>query len=59
MAKYEDEIIIAGEDCEDCRYSDIREESASKIYVFCGIKEKRYYYGQCVPCNLKEKIRDT
>ena len=55
MAKYEEKIIIAGKDCEDCRYSDIVEESKARIYVFCGIKDKRYFYGQNIPCDLKEK----
>lgn len=55
MPRFEEKIIIAGKDCEDCRYSDIVDESKSEVYIFCGIKNKRYFYGQCIPCDLKEK----
>lgn len=55
MAKSEDNIIIVGRDCEGCVYCDVREESKSKVYIFCDYKNKRYFYGQCIPCDNKRK----
>ncbi|KAI4438896.1 hypothetical protein C824_001376 [Schaedlerella arabinosiphila] len=51
------QMIITSE-CEKCVYSKIYEESKSKVKIYCKIKDKHYYYGQCIPCEyrtLKEK----
>lgn len=46
-------MIITSE-CEKCIHSRLDETDKSKIRVYCGIKDKSYYYGQCIPCEYKE-----
>lgn len=48
MPKNED-MIIAGDDCEDCIYFVDTSEVNHKIT--CGARNKQYYYGQCIPCD--------
>jgi hypothetical protein len=48
------QMIIAGEDCDECRNSVINDEDKARVKVYCTIKEKSYYWGQCIPCELKE-----
>ena len=48
--------MITTDECEKCKYSQIEEINKGTIYVNCSLKEKRYFYGQCVPCNNFEKI---
>ena len=50
MAK--NEMIIAGTDCKGCKYL---EDSESNNKITCKIRGKQYYYGQCIPCEDKEK----
>ncbi len=47
--------MINTSECEECRYGTLREESKAKVKVYCSIKEKEYYYGQCIPCENKKK----
>lgn len=47
------QMIITSE-CEECIYSIIDETDISRVKVHCKIKSKTYYYGQCIPCELKE-----
>lgn len=47
-------MIITSE-CEQCIHSSIDETDKAKIKVYCGVKDKTYYFGQCVPCDYKEK----
>lgn len=49
-------LIIAGKDCENCRHGNVIEHSKKLIKVYCTIKDKEYYYGQCIPCENKSKI---
>lgn len=49
-------MIITSE-CEECRFGEIDESDKAKIKVLCTLKNKQYYYGQCVPCDQKEKIK--
>lgn len=49
-------ILIAGRDCDNCIYCSIIEETRSRIFVECDVRGKRYYYGQCVPCEDKREI---
>lgn len=51
-------MIICGKDCEDCRHSTFNEENKSKIMVYCSQKDKWYIFGQCIPCEYKEKIKE-
>jgi len=43
--------IIVTSQCEKYIYSPINEENRPKITVYCGCKEKSYYWGRCVTCN--------
>ena len=43
-------MIIAGEQCEKCRYCELDESNKAKIIVYCGVKEKQYIYGTCIQC---------
>lgn len=47
------QMIITSE-CEKCIHSSIVDNNKSKIKIHCGIKNKTYYYGQCIPCEFKE-----
>lgn len=47
-------MIITSE-CEKCVHSQINEEDKSKIKIYCKIKNKSYYYGQCIPCEFREE----
>ena len=44
-------MIIIGKDCEDCKYATF--DNSNKVYS--GQRDKKYYYGQCIPCEEKEK----
>ena len=48
-------MIICGKDCEDCLYATINDRDISRVKVVCAAKSKEYYYGQCIPCELKVK----
>lgn len=47
-------MIITSE-CEECIHSVIDKENKARIKVYCKVKDKTYYWGQCIPCNYKEK----
>lgn len=49
-----DNIIVAGEDCEKCFYGTIDNSNKSKIVVNCSYKNKKYIWGQYVPCDDKK-----
>lgn len=51
MAK-KDDMIIVGTDCEECKYYD---GNIINNMVICEARNKKYYYGQCIPCDDKEK----
>lgn len=44
-------MILVGSDCENCRYYT---ELEDKNKVYCGIKDKSYYIGSCIQCDLME-----
>lgn len=46
-------MIITSE-CEKCVHSTIDETNKAKIIVYCAIKDKYYYFGQCIPCEYRE-----
>ncbi len=50
-------VIITSE-CEECAHGVIDESDKARIKVYCNIKEKWYYFGQCIPCDNKEKRKD-
>lgn len=49
-------MIITSE-CEECFYGLI-EENKGKVKVYCSDKDKTYWYGQCIPCDNKQKRRN-
>ncbi len=50
-------MIITSE-CEKCIYGELYK--VGKIEkVHCSYKEKDYYYGQCIPCEHKQKKNDV
>ncbi len=48
-------MIIAGEECKDCIHGVVDEESKKVIKTYCRLRDKTYYYGQCIACEDKEK----
>ena len=53
-----DNMILTSE-CEECSHSILDESNKSKIMIYCKLKDKWYIYGQCIPCNVKEKRRNN
>ncbi len=53
--------MINTSECEKCIHSMLNEEDKAKIYIYCIIKNKKYLYGQCLPCEYKElrKIEES
>lgn len=47
-------MIITSE-CEECIHSTINDIDKARIKIYCNMKDKTYYWGQCVPCEYKEK----
>lgn len=52
MAKGED-MIIAGSECEGCVY--LVDTADVNHKIICRARDKQYYYGQCILCNMKGK----
>ncbi len=50
--------MITTDECEKCRYGAIIEESKARIKVYCSVRDKYYWYGQCIPCEQKEKKKN-
>lgn len=49
-------MIITSE-CEQCVHSVIDEEDKARIKIYCSVKDKTYFWGQCIPCDHKKTIR--
>ena len=47
--------MINTSECEDCMYGTVHEENKANIRVYCAVKDKTYFFGQCVPCDNKRK----
>ena len=47
-------LMIITSECEDCVHSILDETNKARIKIHCKIKNKTYYYGQCIPCEYKE-----
>jgi hypothetical protein len=45
-------MIITSE-CEECAHSTINEEDKARVRIYCNVKNKTYYWGQCIPCENK------
>lgn len=50
------DMIITSE-CEQCIHSIINEEDKAKVTVYCRVKDKTYFWGQCIPCDHQKKRR--
>lgn len=48
------QMIITSE-CEKCIHSEIDESNRGKVKVYCRVKNKKYYWGQCIPCESKKR----
>lgn len=46
------EMIIVGDDCDDCKY--FEKDSSNNNRIMCKARKRKYYYGQCIPCEDKE-----
>lgn len=46
--------MILTDECEKCIHSIIDDENKAMIQIYCRIKNKTYYWGQCIPCEFKE-----
>lgn len=51
--------MILTSECEQCLRSTLDESNKAKIMVYCNVKEKWYIYGQCIPCEFKEKKKNN
>lgn len=49
-------MIITSE-CEQCIHSTIDEADKARVKIYCNIKGKTYFWGQCIPCDYKENKR--
>lgn len=47
-------MIITSE-CEQCIHSAVDETDKAKVKIYCSAKNKTYYWGQCIPCDSKDK----
>ncbi|MCM1254084.1 MAG: hypothetical protein NC321_14795 [Clostridium sp.] len=52
------ENMIITSECEQCIHSVIDESDKARVKVYCNVKEKTYYWGQCIPCDNKEKRKE-
>lgn len=50
------DTIITSKCNKECIYGSIDETDKSKVY--CKIKDKKYVYGQKIPCDQKVKRRE-
>lgn len=46
--------IITSE-CVNCQYGTLDDTDKSKVKIHCDYKDKDYYYGQYVPCDVDNK----
>lgn len=49
--------MILTSECEECDYGILDDHDKARIKVICESKGKEYYYGQCIPCDNKTKVR--
>lgn len=49
------DMIITSE-CERCIHSTLN--GSDKLKIYCKVKDKFYYWGQCIPCEYKEFKKD-
>lgn len=47
--------MINTDECEKCKHGTIDDSDKARVMVICKIKNKKYYYGQCIPCEYMER----
>ena len=47
--------MILTSECEQCIHSVINEENKERVKVYCSVKDKTYFWGQCIPCEDKKR----
>ena len=47
--------MILTSECEQCIHSVINEENKARVKVYCSVKDKTYFWGQCIPCEDKKR----
>lgn len=47
--------MINTNECEHCKYGTIDDLNKARVVVMCQAKNKKYYYGQCIPCEYMER----
>lgn len=50
--------MINTSECEQCLHSTLDETNKAKIMIYCKQKDKWYIYGQCIPCDMKERRKE-
>lgn len=50
--------MILTNKCEKCIHSSIDDTDKAWIKIYCKIKNKTYYWGQCIPCDYIEVRKD-
>lgn len=50
--------VITTDQCETCVSGDIIEESKARIYVYCKLRDKTYFFGQCIACDDYKRRKD-
>ena len=46
---------ITTDECKECAYGEIIEESKKHIKVHCTYRNRTYFYGQRIPCEDKKR----
>lgn len=50
--------MINASKCEECEYGSTDDSNRARITIYCSKKNKKYFYGQYIPCddfNKKQK----
>lgn len=50
----ERKTMINTSECENCEYGIMDASNKSRITVYCTQKDKKYFYGQCIPCDVSK-----
>ena len=46
---------ITTDECRECAYGEILEESKRAIKVHCSYRNRTYFFGQRIPCEDKKR----
>lgn len=47
--------MVTTDKCENCKYGEIDKSNKAKWIITCNARDKKYIYGQRVPCDDFEK----